>query len=80
MLGATFSLKDRQIRYLSLTLQTLGMLCILFSFSVVHFFPLQSKHKLQKDERPQLIPPHPWPRALVIPSLSLVHQILTSCQ
>ena len=62
MLGATFSLKDRWIRYLSLTLQILGMLCVLFSFNVVHFFPLQSKHKLQKDKRPQLIPHHPGPR------------------
>ena len=56
MLEAAFFLKDR---YLSLTLQILGMLCILFSFNVVHLFPLQSKHKLQKEKRPQLIPYHP---------------------
>ena len=59
MLEATFFLKDRQI--LSLTLQILGMLCILFSFNLVHVFPLQSKHKLQKDERTQFIPHNPGP-------------------
>ena len=47
---------------MSLTLQILGMLCILFSFNLVHVFPLQSKHKLQKDKRTQLMPHNPGPR------------------